>query len=62
MKNVNIMGVHSKMEFLRGEGGWVWEKPMHKGELPKKGAGTVCSFGEGLLGEKEGVIPQCMLC
>ena len=31
--NINIMGIHWKIRFLRG----VQEKPIYRGELPKKG-------------------------
>ena len=49
MKNFNSMGIHWKIWFLRG----VHEKPIYRGELPKKGAWTVCRF-KGRLGTKEG--------
>ena len=61
VKNLNIMGVHSKIRFL-GEGGH--EKPIYRRELLKRRAGTVFRF-KGELGKKEGggwgLIPQCTL-
>ena len=47
------MGIHWKIWFLRG----VHEKPIYRGELPKKGAWTVYRFkggGGGGGGKKEG--------
>ena len=52
MKNFNIMEVHWKIQFL-GRGGY--EKQYMWGELPKKGAWTVCRFKRGL-GKKRGVM------
>ena len=62
------MGIHWKIWFLRG----VHEKPIYRGELPKKGAWTVYRFKGGWGGgggKKEGggvfeggMIPQCALC
>ena len=50
MKN---MGITKKSNFL----GKVYEKPMYRGEQPKKwGALAVCRFSGGMLGEKEGVV------
>ena len=43
------MDIHWKIRFLGG----VHEKPIYRGELPKKGAWTVCRF-KGRLGTKEG--------
>ena len=38
MKNLNMMGVHLKIQFLWGEGeGGLMEKTICRGELPKKG-------------------------
>ena len=55
MKKFNIFGVHLKIQFL---GGWVNEKPILRGEWPKKGgrAWTICRFRSlgGGLGKKEG--------
>ena len=41
MENFNIFGVHSKLRFLE-EG--INKKNNIEGELPKKGAWTVCRF------------------
>ena len=38
IKNFKIMGVHWKIQFLRGGGG-VHEKPIYMGGLPKKAMG-----------------------
>ena len=43
MKDFNSMGIHWKIWFLRG----VHEKPIYRGELPKKGAWTVYRFKGG---------------
>ena len=59
MKNFDIMGADWKIQFL----GNVHQKPIYRGELPKKGS----LDREGGLGEKEGdvfeggVILQCTL-
>ena len=37
MKNVNVMGVYSKVRLLRGEEGGVHEKPTYRRRLSKKG-------------------------
>ena len=52
MKDFNIFGFTEKSDFLGG----VLEKPIYKGEWPKKGgmAWTVCKFKGGGLGKKEG--------
>ena len=46
MKNLNIIGVHWKIQFLRVE---IHEKPIHRGELPKKvGLGQTADLSGGL--------------
>ena len=43
MKKFNIFGVHLKIQFL---GGWVNEKPILRGEWPKKGGGGHGQFAD----------------
>ena len=51
MKNFNILGVHRKIQFLRG----FHEKPISRGDCLKGGAWTVCKF-KGGLARKRGVV------
>ena len=50
MKNFNIFGVYWKIRFL----GRVNEKPMQRGDLPKKGGAWTVHRFKGGLGKKEG--------
>ena len=56
IKNFSIMGVHWKIEFLRGGRGGGHEKPMYRKEFPKKvwGAWTVRTFKRVLSEKVEG--------
>ena len=46
MKNLNIIGVHWKIQFLTVE---IHEKPIYRGELPKKvGLGQFSDLSGGL--------------
>ena len=61
MKNFNIMGVHWKIQFLRGGP----EKPIYRGNFPQKNregrGGGWWKRGGGVFGGRE-LIPQCTLC
>ena len=63
MKNFNFVGVNWEIQFLRG----VHEKPIYRGDLPKKGAWAVSWFngvggsqkkGGGIFDSGEGLISQ----
>ena len=68
MKHFNIMGVYRKIQFLVGGGGSHKTNTQGGGELPKKGAWSVCRFKGWGTGQKRGsgvfqrgVLPQCPL-
>ena len=65
MKNFNILGVQGKIRVLGvrggGGGGGGHEKPICKGESPKKGAWTIWRFKGGLCKKEEGDVFEGLL-